>query len=54
MTKLELSFAYPFMSAAFVLVFLFSVFLFQEAVNWQKIVGLAFIVLGIIISSRGA
>ena len=54
MTKLELSFAYPFISAAFVLVFLFSVFLFQEAVNWQKIVGLAFIVLGIIISSRGA
>ena len=28
MTKLELSFAYPFMSAAFVLVFLFSVFFF--------------------------
>jgi len=52
MTKFELSYAYPFMSGAFVLVFLFSVFLFQEAVTWQKIVGLIFIVLGIIISSR--
>ena len=52
MTKFELSFAYPFMSGAFVLVFLFSVFLFQEAVTWQKIVGLILIVLGIIISSR--
>ncbi|HHH37675.1 MAG TPA: hypothetical protein ENK77_03570 [Epsilonproteobacteria bacterium] len=52
MTKFELSFAYPFMSGAFVLVFLFSVFLFQETVTWQKIVGLMLIVLGIIISSR--
>ena len=52
MTKLELSFAYPFMSAAFVLVFLFSVFLFQEAVTWHKIVGLLLIVAGIIVTSR--
>jgi multidrug transporter EmrE-like cation transporter len=52
MTKFELSYAYPFMSGAFVLVFLFSVFLFQEAVTWQKIAGLILIVSGIIISSR--
>lgn len=54
MTKFELSFAYPFMSGAFVLVFIFSVFLFHEVVTWQKILGLSFIVLGIIITSRGA
>lgn len=54
MTKFELSFAYPFMSGAFVLVFIFSVFLFQETVSWNKILGLIFIVLGIIITSRSA
>jgi len=52
MTKFELSFAYPFMSGAFVLVFLLSVLLFQEVVTWQKVVGLLFIVIGIVITSR--
>ncbi len=52
MTKFDISYAYPFMSGAFVLVFLLSVFLFQESISWQKIVGLIFIVLGIIITSR--
>lgn len=52
MTKFELSYAYPFMSGAFVLVFLLSVFLFNEVVTWQKVTGLALIVLGIYVSSR--
>jgi len=52
MTKFELSYAYPFMSGAFVLVFILSVLLFQEVITWQKILGLSLIVLGIIISSR--
>lgn len=52
MTKFELSYAYPFMSGAFVLVFILSVLFFNEVVSWQKILGLGFIVLGIIISSR--
>ena len=52
MTKFDISYAYPFMSGAFVLVFILSVFLFQEAMNWQKIVGLLLIVTGIIITSR--
>ncbi len=51
MTKFDISFAYPFMSAAFVLVFVLSVFLFQETVSWQKIVGLLLIVSGIVITS---
>jgi len=54
MTKFDISYAYPFMSSAFVLVFLISVFLFQETVTWQKIVGLALIVAGIIVTSRSA
>jgi len=52
MTKFDISYAYPFMSSAFVLVFLLSVVLFQEPATWQKIVGLLFIVAGIIITSR--
>lgn len=52
MTKFELSYAYPFMSGAFVLVFLLSVLLFHEVVTWQKIIGLALIVVGIFVSSR--
>lgn len=52
MTKFDLSYAYPFMSASFVLVFICSIFLFSEPVTAQKVVGLGMIVLGIIISSR--
>ena len=47
LSKLELSHAYPFMSGAFVLVFIFSVFLFNESVSLQKILGLSLIVIGI-------
>jgi len=52
MTKFELSYAYPFMSGAFVLVFILSVFLFQETITWQKLLGLSLIVAGIFVSSR--
>lgn len=52
MTKFDISYAYPFMSSAFVLVFLLSVLLFQEPVTWQKIIGLILIVIGIIVTSR--
>jgi multidrug transporter EmrE-like cation transporter len=52
MTKFEISFAYPFMSLSFVLVFIFSVFLFGETVTVYKIVGLSLIVLGIFVTSR--
>ncbi len=52
MTKFELSYAYPFMGLTFVVVFLSSVFLFSESVTLYKVLGLALIVLGIVISSR--
>jgi drug/metabolite transporter (DMT)-like permease len=53
MTKFELSYAYPFMGLTFVLVFMASVFLFAESVTVYKVLGLALIVLGIVIASRG-
>ncbi|MCF6203537.1 MAG: EamA family transporter [Methylococcaceae bacterium] len=52
MTKFEISYAYPFMSLAFVFVLIFSVFVFKETLNFNKVIGLAFIVLGIVITSR--
>ena len=52
MTKFELSFAYPFMSFSFIFVLIFSVVLFDELISWQKIVGMIFIISGIVIASR--
>jgi len=52
MTKFDVSFAYPFMSLAFVLVFAFSVLLFNEPFNGYKVIGLVLIILGILITSR--
>lgn len=53
MTKLPLSYAYPFMSLSFVLVVFLSAIFFKEPVTIPKTLGLAFIVLGIIIGSKG-
>lgn len=52
MTKFEISFAYPFMSSAFVLVFILSVVLFEESITPQKVIGLLLIIAGIITTSR--
>jgi multidrug transporter EmrE-like cation transporter len=52
LSKFELSFAYPFMSASFVCVLILSALLFGEAINLPKVLGLLFIIAGIIISAR--
>jgi multidrug transporter EmrE-like cation transporter len=52
MTKFDISYAYPFMSSAFVLVFLLSIVLFHEPITWEKVFGLFLIVVGIIVTSR--
>jgi multidrug transporter EmrE-like cation transporter len=51
LTKFELSFAYPFMSLSFVLVFILSLLFFGEAFTWQKMIGMILIILGVLISS---
>jgi multidrug transporter EmrE-like cation transporter len=53
MTKFDLSFAYPFMSLSFVLVLIFSGTFFHEPINLPKIIGIIFIMCGIIISAQG-
>jgi multidrug transporter EmrE-like cation transporter len=51
-TKFDISYAYPFMSLAFVLVLIFSFLLFNESMTIYKVVGLALIIIGIVISSK--
>jgi|tagenome__1003787_1003787.scaffolds.fasta_scaffold20344923_1 multidrug transporter EmrE-like cation transporter len=51
-SRLDLSYAYPFMSLTFPSILLLSYVLFKEPVNQGNIVGIAFIVVGIIIHSR--
>lgn len=53
MTKFQLSYAYPFMSLAFVLVLGLSALLFHESLTIHKVLGMTLIIAGIIIGSRG-
>lgn len=53
LSKLPLSKAYPFMALSFLIVSIFSAWLFNDALNWQKIVGLILVVSGLVISSQG-
>jgi multidrug transporter EmrE-like cation transporter len=52
LTKFELSYAYPFTSLSFALVLVFSYLIFAESITMTKLIGVAFIILGVIISSR--
>ena len=53
MTKFELSYAYPFTSLSFVLVLVMSTLFFRESVSISKVLGIAFILAGIFLGSRG-
>jgi multidrug transporter EmrE-like cation transporter len=53
MTKFEISYAYPFTLLGLVLVTIFSVVFFGESVNTYKISGIALIILGISVISKG-
>ncbi len=52
MTKFELTEAYPFMTLAPALVFLLGMFLLNETFTWGKVIGLCFIIVGIIITVK--
>ena len=51
MTKFEISYAYPFTVLSLIFVTIFSVFIFGEGVNFQKIFGIILVVFGIIMIS---
>lgn len=52
LSKVELSFAYPFLSLAYVFVALFAYFVFHEDVNGFRIAGLAFICVGTVLIAQ--
>lgn len=52
MTKFSISFAYPFMSLAFLFVMVGSVFFFKETMDLYKIVGTLVVMLGLVILSQ--
>lgn len=54
MTKLELSYAYPFMSLSFVLVFILSLFFFHESFTMIKLLGMLLIISGVIVLGQSA
>lgn len=54
MTKSDVSYAYPFMSLSFVLVFILAVVMFGEPFTLNKLIGLGLIVVGILVTSQSA
>lgn len=53
LSKVELSFAYPFLSLAYVAVAVFAYFVFREDLNAYRIAGIAFICVGTILIAQG-
>lgn len=56
LSRVELSFAYPFLSLAYVAVAVFAYFVFREDLNAYRIAGIAFICIGTVLiaqSGRG-
>ena len=53
LARLELSYAYPFMSLAFALVLLLSAVFFREQITTSKLLGILLIIAGITVGTRG-
>ncbi|MBW6491201.1 MAG: EamA family transporter [Lentimicrobium sp.] len=52
MTQFQITKAYPFMSLAPALVFLFGIIILGETFTWGKLIGLAFIIFGIFVTVK--
>lgn len=52
LSKVELSFAYPFLSLAYVAVAVFAYFIFREDLNSWRIAGIAFICVGTVLIAQ--
>lgn len=53
LTKLDISYAYPFMSLSYVLVLFFASIFFNEPIGFYRILGTVFIVIGLYFIARG-
>jgi multidrug transporter EmrE-like cation transporter len=52
LSKVELSYAYPMVSLGYVLIIIFSYFIFKENVTITRIFGVVIIIIGVIIVSK--
>lgn len=52
LSRVELSFAYPFLSLAYVVVAIYAYFVFQENLGYYRIMGIALICLGTALIAR--
>ncbi len=53
MSKFDIGFAYPFVSIVYVLVLASGILFFDESLTLNKVLGIAIIITGIIVLSRG-
>lgn len=52
LSKVELSYAYPMVSLGYVLVMIFSYFVFKENITFIRVLGVVFIITGVILIAR--
>ena len=52
LARVEVSYAYPFLSVGYVVVTLMGYFMFQESLSWIRVVGISIIIVGVILLSR--
>jgi multidrug transporter EmrE-like cation transporter len=53
LSKVELSYAYPFLSLAYVVVAVYAYFIFQEDLNAMRVFGIALICVGTVFIAQG-
>lgn len=54
MTKFEISYAYPFISLNYVVIFFASFLIFNESFNMYKLMGTALIIAGVAVLAKGS
>ena len=52
LARVEVSYAYPFLSVGYVVVTLMGYFIFQENLSWMRVIGIMVIISGVLLLSR--
>ncbi len=52
LARVEVSYAYPFLSVGYVVVTVMGYFIFQENLSWMRVFGIAVIIVGVLLLSR--
>lgn len=52
LARVEVSYAYPFLSVGYVVVTVMGYLIFQENLSWMRVIGIAVIIVGVLLLSR--